>query len=43
MFAGVATVMAQAGATKIESARRDERAVFMVPFQEVSPSARVQA
>ena len=42
MFVGVVTVMAQAGAAKMESVSRKVRIVFMVPFQGGSPGARVQ-
>ena len=41
--AGVVTVMAQAGAAKMESVRRVERTAFMIPTRGVGPGARVQA
>ena len=41
--AGVVTVMAQAGAAKMDSVRRVEKTAFIDPSRGVSPSARVQA
>jgi hypothetical protein len=43
LFAGVVTVMAQAGAAKMKSVRRVERRVFMDTPRSIGPSARVQA
>ena len=43
LFVGVVTLIAQAGTAKMESVRRKVRIDFMIPFQGVSPGARVQA